>query len=359
METMTATDKLELGVEVPVGEIDRELRRLWEADEASTNASLMNLAIYTEEPENLRRNSERIRALTREHACRAILIGMDREGPVSEVHSWITAHCHLAHGRKSVCCEQLSFLLKGRAVGRMRNTVFAHLASDLPLVFWWQGELSEIFEERLYRVIDRFVFDSAEWKDPQAGFARIQEALGNAGERLVTQDLSWTRTYHFRTSVAAMFDDPLAQRSLPHVSAVRITAHPAHRLSALMILAWLAGQGQWRPALHPPVDATGERVVFESRDRREIRAEITWDPNSAPLGLLEMEAPECIVSVQRSRTEAILRRRIAGEGHLLEQCGPADGLEPEDLVADQLSRGGKNSLYLKMFPVFAKLFADG
>lgn len=356
---MTATDTLELGLAVPVGEIEHELRQLWEADDANTNASLMNLAIYTEDPGNLRRNSERIRSLTREHACRAILIGMDREGVESEVLAWITAHCHLAHGRKSVCCEQLAFLLKGRAVGRMRNTVFAHLASDLPLVFWWQGELSEIFEERLYRVIDRLVFDSAEWRDPQGGFARIEEAIAHAGDRMVTQDLSWTRTYHFRTSVAAMFDDPVAMRSLPEVAAVRVTAHPENRLSALMMLAWLAGQAGWRPALHPPADASSERVVFESRDRREVRAEITWDDAAAPLGSLELEAPGCTVSVRRSRDEAILSRRIEADGHVVVQSGPADGLEPEELVADQLSRGGKNSLYLKMYPVFAKLFENG
>ena len=240
----------------------------------------------------------------------------------------------------------------------MRNTVFAHLASDLPLVFWWQGELSEIFEERLYRVIDRFVFDSAEWRDPRTGFKRIQEAIADAGDRMVTQDLSWTRTYHFRTAVAAMFDDPVAQRALPEVSSVRITAHPENRISALMMLAWLAGQAGWRPALHPPADASGERVVFESRDRREIRAEITWDNTAAPLGLLEIEAPECTVSVRRNPSEGSLCQRIEAIGHVLEQSGPADGLKSVELVADQLSRGGKNSLYLKMFPVFAKLFKD-
>jgi hypothetical protein len=54
-----------------------------------------------------------------------------------------------------------------------------------------------------------------------------------------------------------------------------------------------------------------------------------------------------------------LCRRIESVGHVIEQSGPADGLEPEELVADQLSRGGKNSLYLKTLPEFTKLFADG
>ena len=352
---MAATDNVALGLEVPVGEIDRELRKLWEADEASTNASLMNLAVYSEEPDSLVGNSERIRELTREHACRAILIGMEREGPVAEVHSWITAHCHLAHGRKSVCCEQLAFLLRGRAVGRMRNTVFAHLASDLPLVFWWQGELTEIFEERLYRIIDRLVFDSAEWADPLAGFARILEALADTGGRMVTQDLSWTRTYHFRMALAALFDDPVAQRALPDVGTVRIVAHPANRLSALMMLAWLAEQAQWRPALHPPRTEDGERVVFESSERKEIRAEIVWDDTAAPLGLVELESPGCRVAVKRDVAESTLVQQLGCPSHTVEQIAPADGLEPEELVADQLSRGGKNSLFLKVLPVLQGL----
>ena len=74
---------------------------------------------------------------------------IDRDEPLPGLRAWITAHCHLAHGRKSVCCEQIAFYLTGKVTGRFRNTVFAHLNSDLPLVFWWQGELSEILTERL------------------------------------------------------------------------------------------------------------------------------------------------------------------------------------------------------------------
>ena len=38
----------ELGLEVSVSQIDKELRKLWEQDEARTNASLMNLVVYSE-----------------------------------------------------------------------------------------------------------------------------------------------------------------------------------------------------------------------------------------------------------------------------------------------------------------------
>jgi len=155
-----------LGVEVPIAEIEKELRQLWEVDSARTNASLMNLAVYSEKEGALGANSDIVRELTREHACRALLVGLDRSMEERSIRAWITAHCHLAHGQKSVCCEQIAFHLTGVSRGRFRNTVFAHLQSDLPLVFWWQGDLSPVFSEGLYRRIDRLIIDSSEWTKP-------------------------------------------------------------------------------------------------------------------------------------------------------------------------------------------------
>ena len=42
------SDCSQLGCEVEVGAIELELKRLWEADEARTNASLINFAVYSE-----------------------------------------------------------------------------------------------------------------------------------------------------------------------------------------------------------------------------------------------------------------------------------------------------------------------
>jgi len=349
-----------LGIEVPVGSIEQELKKLWEADEANTNASMMNLAIYSEDPESLMANSEIIRNLTREHSCRAILIGMDREAEESEIHSWITAHCHLMHGKKSVCCEQLSFLLRGYALGRMRNTVFAHLASDLPLVFWWQGDLSEIFEGGLYRSIDRFVVDSAEWSDPGASYALVRKAVADTGRRLVVQDLSWTRTYHFRLSLAALFDDLMAQRALGEIEEVVIRAQPEHRLASLLLLSWLATQAGWRPGWElerAARHAAGceECFVFETEGGKNISIRLEWDAEGAPLSLCQITAPGCVVRVSREAGSVHLRQVLECCDHVIDRSGPADGLLSADLVADQLSRGGKNSLFRKVWPVFFDL----
>lgn len=343
-----------LGMPVEVGAIDGELKKLWEADEASTNASLMNFLVYTEDPRQLVKNSETIQELTREHACRAVLIAMDRGAKESSLQSWITAHCHLAHGKKSICSEQISFLLSGYSLGRLRNTVFAHLNSDLPLVFWWQGEFSNLFEERLYRLLDRLIFDSADWRDPKANFQRMIEASEDTKGDLVTQDLSWTRSYYYRLAVARLFDDPKAQQAFPNIESVRIKAHPDHRMSALLLLAWVMTRSGWKLEF-----GGGSDWKALSNQGKEISLKLEWDEEGAPLAELSISAPECEVKISREKGNSHLCQSVCADGHCLDFSGPADSDEPERLVASQLSRGGKNSLYLHILPQFQELLETG
>lgn len=352
----------ELGREVPIGRIEKELHQLWSEDDAHTNASLVNLAVYTEDPSALEQNSAAVRELTQEHACRALLIGIDREISETSIKAWITAHCHLAAGRKTVCCEQIAFALTGRATGRLRNTVFAHLNSDLPLILWWQGELSPIFSERLYSLVDRFVFDSAEWSDPEASFDTLTAALEDAG-RMIPQDLAWSRSYQFRLSVAALFDDPVAQSALTAVETVEIRYHPDHRISALQMLAWLVVQAGWKDGLELDLaDARkrgeGQSYSFESASGSPIRATLIPDEASAPLGSVEIRMGEVRIEVSREAGSNHLRRLLEASGHVAEAPAPVDSEGSVDLVGEQLSRGGRNTLFFKIMPRFRQLLSE-
>jgi len=339
-----------LGRPVEIAAIDGELKKLWEADDASTNASLMNFLIYTEEPSQLTANSETIVTLTQEHACRALLIAMDRKVPEPSIEAYITAHCHLAHGKKSICSEQVSFLLKGRSLGRLRNTVFAHLNSDLPLVFWWQNELSDLFEEGLYRLVDRLIFDSSTWSDPAAGFERIVAAREDTGQTMITQDLSWTRSYFFRLATAGLFDDPVAKKSFPVINKVKVVAQKEQRTAALLLLAWVIELSGWKVLLKK-----GDSFELSSAEGHLIDASIEWDEGGAPLSELSFASPDCEIKVTREKGNPHLCQSLCTAGHCLYFSGPADADEPAGLVASQLSRGGKNSLFLRVLPQFLEL----
>lgn len=338
----------ELGLEVPVAAIDKELRKLWEQDEARTNASLMNLVVYSEKSGALLENSAIIRNLTREHACRAILVEIDRAEPFPSLRAWITAHCHLAHGRKSVCCEQIAFYLTGKVTGRFRNTVFAHLNSDLPLVFWWQGELSDILTERLVSVMDRLIIDSASWADPAASFRRIEQAA-QLNSDLILQDHAWTRTWQFRVGVASVFDDPAAQCVLPDINTVEVTYHPGHRNSCLQLIAWLAEQARWNDR------KSGGVLGFESSNGKVIDVILHEDAGAPPLSSLVLRAGEKSARITQARGAAHVERRIEAPGYQVSSLSPVDPSSPEALVALQLARGGKNSLFQKILPRFRSL----
>jgi len=334
----------ELGIEVQVAAIDSELRKLWEHDEARTNASLMNLVVFSEKPGALIENSAIARELTREHACRAILVEINSAAEPS-LRAWITAHCHLAEGRKSVCCEQISFYLTGRVTGRFRNTVFAHLNSDLPLVFWWQGELSDILTERLVSVMDRLIIDSSTWADTAASFRRIEETSQVNGD-LVIQDHAWTRSLQFRIGIASLFDDPAAQKMLPSIETVEIIYHPQHRNTALQALAWLAIQAGWKD------HETAGNFSFRASSGAVITTVLTADPGSAPLSSLVLHAGDDSVRVTYESGTSHLLRQIETSGYKVTSLSPADPTSPAELVALQLARGGKNSLYQKILPRF-------
>ncbi len=343
-----------LGKEVPVEKIERELRILWEADEARTNASLMNLAVYSEASGALHVNSDIIREITREHACRALLIGLDKSIEEISVRAWITAHCHLAHGRKSVCCEQIAFHLTGHSRGRFRNTIFAHLQSDLPLIFWWQGNLSSMFSESLYRRIDRLVIDSSAWIDTAKQFEKITEAIRQVN--LTVQDLAWTRTYHFRLAIASLYDDPTASKSLKNVSKVKIVVNPEHKVSGIQLLAWFTEMAGWertQDLISDKEDSGSYRFLTDKGSIVDV--ELSEDVNSAAIGKIEVISDGVTVCVSREKGSKHLRHQLQCGGHELDLHGPADSDSSAELVTDQLSRGGKNSLYKKILPFFLEL----
>src|SRR6185436_18796844 len=99
-----ATESVAVGMPVEVGDIPRELKKLNAEDSGRTRASLINLAVYSEAPDSLGKNTAIISQLTENHACRAIVIAADPKAKESGVQAWISAHCHVGHaGRKQIC----------------------------------------------------------------------------------------------------------------------------------------------------------------------------------------------------------------------------------------------------------------
>lgn len=356
-----------LGCEVPVGDIDAELHRFFTGGQGDggdnpagiARASLMNLAVYAEEAASARELSATIEELTRETACRAILI-LARAGGAPTVRSWIQAHCRLsAQGEKTVCTEQVSFLLSDADASLVRNTVFAHLDSDLPLIFWWRGELSDVFEERLYSRLDRFLFDSATWDRPANQFLRLQRALEESGGAFVAHDLAYTRGHPVRTAIARVFDDPAARQALPNLEGFDIIHLPGQRLPALWLSAWIAGRLGGR--LDGKASSAG-RFLFQT-PAASGRVEITCRERRP-----EESGEEAIgqLHIRLGTAGGVTLRHEADSGFWRLTWRLADGGEREklfpgrrrtdaDLVSEILVRAGRNRAMNEAMPTMRQL----
>ncbi len=193
-----AAETYSLGAPVEIGKIEKELKKLWQESEgAMTRASLMNLAAYSEQPGSLNNNTQLMAKITEDHACRAIVIEADCRSEENRVDAWISAHCHVGRtGKKQVCSEQISFLLKGGCTTQLPSIILSNLDSDLPFYLWWQGELHDPMDTQLWEWVDRFIYDSHDWKDFPAQMALVETAHREAKQRLVLCDLNWTRRFY-------------------------------------------------------------------------------------------------------------------------------------------------------------------
>jgi glucose-6-phosphate dehydrogenase assembly protein OpcA len=358
-----------LGLEVAVGDIDSQLVRLFtggDEDAAAPHqagiarASLLNLAVYTEDVQAAAGLSKTVGDLTRETACRAILILADPAGSPA-VRSWVQAHCRLSdQGEKTVCTEQVSFLLAGADASLVRNTVFAHLDSDLPLVFWWRGELSEVFEERLHSRIDRFIFDSSTWRQPAIQLLRLQAAIEESGGSFVPHDLSYTRGHPIRSAIARVFDDAQARRALDQLGGFEITHRPGHRLSALWLIAWLAARLGGR--LKAEAATGGERFLFDTTRWGTLAIRIR---ESAGAAAGDAEAiGEVAIDLGEAGRIAIHHVADSGFWRVAQEltCAPPrERLFPghprteADLIGEILVRAGRNRAMIEAMPLLRQL----
>lgn len=350
-----------LGKEVPVKQIDSELREFFASDTGIARASLMNLAIYSESVDRVERNTGIIQELTREHACRALLIVSQPEGE-REVRSWVQAHCNIGSGgEKAVCSEQVSFLLCGSSADLVRNIVFAHLDADLPLIFWWQGELSEVFEERLYSRINRLIVDSRQWADPAAQFLRLAMAVQSDGADYVTHDLAFTQSNQLREAVALCFDEPVALEQVETLSKAEICYSSGHRMTAVWLVAWLANRlklelkpGQSSEELYAFECSGGRNEGFQiSLEEKDVAEEECKTPPIVRVTLLAGEEGGRFDIIRSDDGQGdvfwSLKRAIPGRPESSD-LWPIRSFGDVGLVGEILMRAGSNRMMEELLP---------
>ena len=340
----TVTEKYSMGVPVEISRIDQELKKLWQDSAgAMTRASLMNLAVYSEEPGSLNKNTQLMAKISENHACRAIVIEADCNATEDGVDAWISAHCHVSGaGSKQICSEQISFLLKGGCTTLLPNIVFSHLDSDLPFYLWWQEEFREPMNPQLWAWVDRIIYDSREWEDFRAQMHLVESAEEEAKQRMVFCDLNWTRLDNVRFAIAQFFDHPASHHHFGKISSVRIDFAPGFRSTAVLFAGWLAAQLSWRSEKAD----VANKLRFIGPSGRKIDVELRERPGE-PIGEVAMETAEVEFLVTHAKCGDLLEvsRGKPGEKRM-PQLLPAAKNDPVSLMSEELMRGGPHHVYL-------------
>ena len=333
-----------LGLPVEVSKIDQELKKLWqESQGAATRASLVNLAVYSEDAGSLNKNTQLMAKITENHACRAIVIEADCKAQENRVESWISAHCHVSRaGSKQICSEQISFLLTGGCTTLLPSIVFSHLDSDLPFYLWWQEEFREPMDPQLWAWVDRVIYDSQGWEDFSAQMHLLESAEQEANQRTVLCDLNWTRLDNVRFALAQFFDHPASHHHFAKINSVRIDFAPGFRSTAVLFAGWLAAQLNWQGEK----TEAANKFSFVSSSGRKLDVELQERPGD-PIGEVALATPEVEFLVAHAKCGDLLEvsRGNPGEKHT-PQLMPAGKNDPVSLMSEELMRGGPHHVYL-------------
>ncbi|MEP6937653.1 MAG: glucose-6-phosphate dehydrogenase assembly protein OpcA [Chthoniobacterales bacterium] len=333
------------GLPVDIGDISRELKKLWDdGDAVRSRASLINLAVYSEAPGSLAANTELIAKITEDHACRAIVIAANPGAEKSRVQAWISAHCHVGGaGARQVCSEQISFLLEGASAVLLPGLVFSQLDSDLPLYLWWQGEFHEPMDPQLWAWVDRLIYDSQLWSDFAAQMLRVETAQSEAKQRVVLCDLNWTRLVQVRLAVAQFFDDPRAQQHLSEIDQVEIDFASGFHSTATLLLGWLAAQLRWSK----PAKSGRHSLTFEDARGKRVAVALA-ERAGRPISRCLLCCGKLSFCVTHPSGHDLLNVSCATDGaDRMNQLLPAGREDAVELVHEELMRGGPHRVYVR------------
>ena len=340
-----STEKFAAGMEVEIGQIDRELKKLWEqGGEMMSRASLINLAVYSEAPDSLSANTQLVSQITEDHACRAMVIGANPAAEQDQAEAWISAHCHVSRaGRKQICSEQISFSLDGSFTRLLPNIVFSHLDSDLPFYLWWQGEFHDPMDPQLWVWVDRLIYDSRTWSDFRGQMRLIECARAESNQRIVLCDLNWTRLVQLRLALAQFFDQPSCRSRLVEIDRVEIDFAPGFRSAAILLAGWLVGQLGWttdeteNDTTLDFLDFTGKTVQLTLREKtEEVIGRCSLFCGRTELRVVHPAQADFL------EISTLIEREERAHGLM-----PAGSNDPVRLMSEELMRGGPHRVYLR------------
>jgi glucose-6-phosphate dehydrogenase assembly protein OpcA len=211
--------------------------------------SLANMVVHADDEDTAAQASRVIEDLAGHHPSRALIIIANPTDDESQVDASLAAHCHLGPDMdQTVCCEEVTLRVQGRAAFHLRSIIIPLLIPDLPVVVWWTGALphkAHLIEE-LCELADHFVIDSARFSDQLGGLSRVRD-LASLHDCAIG-DLNFERVRAWRDLFGQYTSAGGLDGWLPDIKSIELRfAAGAGRTEgqAVLFLAWLAQRCGW------------------------------------------------------------------------------------------------------------------
>lgn len=346
-------DPASLGFPVELGNISRQLKKLWETEgDTKTRASLINFAVFAQGDDSLVANTELISQFVRDHSCRAVLVGHVPSAPEKKVSAWIQAHCHLTKaGAKQVCSEQVTLLAEGFSDEGVSNILMSNLDYDLPLNLWWQPEFPETAHSPLWTWVDRLIYDSATWKNPAEQLHRLHLLKAQGGTRMALSDLNWTRSLGFRQALAQCFDQPAILADLASINRVEIRHRAGFESTASLLGCWLGAQLGWTVADHYK-----QTIQFRCRENTPFECQLVSSNSGPVLAGITITSDTFQLSLDRESGGALLHSKLKADKQTIEGHFSAGAETTKGLLSEEMNPSIRHKVYLKALALLQTVF---
>ncbi len=249
--------------QVPLGDVELELDRLWRevnesalaAGEAAVSRNMVHtLVTYTAKPEDAQVALTSVEELASQHPSRSIILLPEPDAPEATIDTHVAVH-YVRSGTSEGYGEEIVVEARGDAARHVPGAVLPLLITGLPAFLWWGGEppWGSPLIETLVDGSDRLIVDSCEWIDPEVGLASAADLMRRKHTHCALSDFNWTRQTPWRELTAQFFDSPTLRPYLQGIDRVTVeyaageeegATNPAQ---AYLFVGWLASRLGWSP----------------------------------------------------------------------------------------------------------------
>lgn len=320
--------------------IEQELKALWRSEQqggdtphsAQRNYTL-NLVAFAPNAAAHHEADAVLKELPPIHPGRYIMLCQAPDTATAKLHHHVASHCLFDPGRnKRICCDLITLEAKDGLLEELYGLTLSLLISDLPVEFWWLGDLplNNPFFHTIADDSDRVWVDSSKFHDPPQAMAMLAATWAHAFPNTVLADLNWVRIQRWRHLIADLFDGEWT----PYLWQIReltieyAEGRPPTR--AFMLACWMAAQLGWRyqgeplTAFPEQLEFTGKHgpvtvaikpvaVVDRERDRLYAVRVRTTGEHQGLFSVARERDPQCVLATSEIDGQAAFSRVLCFE----------------------------------------------